>query len=61
VGRKSKSITQKQLEVLSARVNYDLYKRVEALAQKSDLTVTQIVRMAVREFIEGRKKAERAA
>jgi hypothetical protein len=50
LGRKKKSITQKQLEVLSARVNYDLYKRVEVLAQRKELNLTQIVRRAIIEY-----------
>lgn len=51
LGRHKKSITQKQLEVLSARVTFDLYKRVEVIAQKSDLTLTQVLRLALKEFV----------
>lgn len=57
MGRKNKSITQRQLEVLSARVNFDLYKKVELLAQRDDLTITQILRLAVREYLDKHKKA----
>lgn len=52
MGRKNKSITQRKLEVLSARVNFDLYKRIEVVAERKDLTLTQILRMALREWLE---------
>jgi predicted transcriptional regulator len=57
MGRKAKSITQRQLEVLSARVNYETYKKVEALAHKEDLSMTQIVRKALGEYLDKRKAA----
>jgi predicted transcriptional regulator len=52
VGRKYKPITVRKLEVLSARVNYDLYKEVESLADTKDQTMTQILRAALREYID---------
>jgi len=60
MGRKSKSITQKQIEVLSARVNFDIYKRIETIAKRDDLSMTQIVRQAIREYLENHAR-ERAA
>jgi hypothetical protein len=51
VGRKTKSITQKQLEVLSARVNYELYQQIEIIAKRKDLTMAQILRTAAREYV----------
>lgn len=56
VGRKRKSITQRQLEVLSARVNFALYKEVEAMAQRKDLSLTQIVRAALRVYLDLEKR-----
>lgn len=60
MGRKSKSITQKQIEVLSARVNYDIYKRCEVIAKRDDLSMTQIVRAAIREYLDNHAR-EKAA
>jgi predicted transcriptional regulator len=54
MGRKMKSITQRQEQVLSARVNVELYGQVEALAAKEDLSMTQIVRAALRTFVKER-------
>ena len=51
MGRKKKSITQKNLEVLSVRVNYDVYQRVEELAHRRDLNMTQIMREAIRDYL----------
>jgi len=60
VGRKYKSITQRKLEVLSARVNFEMYKKIEGIAHREDLNMTQIVRAALREYIDRRKTAEAA-
>jgi predicted DNA-binding ribbon-helix-helix protein len=51
MGRKAKSITQRQLEVLSARVNYELYQQIELIAKRRDLTMAQILRIAAREYV----------
>jgi Ribbon-helix-helix protein, copG family len=60
LGRKKKSITQKQLEVLSARVPFDLYRQVELLAQKRELTLTQIVRQSIKEYVERQHRSAAA-
>ncbi len=60
MGRKYKSITQRKLEVLSARVNFEMYKKIEGIAHREDLNMTQIVRAALREYIDRRKTAEAA-
>ena len=60
MGRKKKAMSQRQLEVLSARVDLDLYKRVEIIAHKTDLNLTQVVRQALREFVERQSRKEAA-
>lgn len=60
MGRRQKSITQRQLEVISGRVKYELYKKVETLAQVTEMTITQILRRALEEYVErhpGKKAA----
>ena len=49
--RKQKSPQVQNIEVLSARVNSDLYKQIAELAKSRDLTVTQVVRASIREYI----------
>ena len=49
--RKQKSMNDQNVEVLSARVNTDLYKRVAELARQKDLTVTQIVLASLRDYV----------
>ncbi|HEX8838447.1 MAG TPA: ribbon-helix-helix protein, CopG family [Candidatus Acidoferrum sp.] len=49
--RKQKPPNIQNIEVLSARVNSDLYKQISDLAKQRDLTVTQIVRASIREYI----------
>jgi predicted transcriptional regulator len=39
------------IEVLSARVNADVYRQVQILSKRKDLTITQIVRASIREYI----------
>lgn len=51
VGRKKKPGTQRGIEVLSARVNADVYKQVQTLSKRKDLTITQIVRASIRDYI----------
>ena len=58
MGRKRKSITQRQLEVLSARVNFELYRKIEQLAHRQDVTLTQVVRTALREYLDRHKESE---
>jgi predicted transcriptional regulator len=55
MGRKRKSITQRKLAVLSARVDSAVYKKIVAIADREDRTMTQIVRAALREYMERRK------
>ena len=38
---------ERELEVLSARVRFDLYKDVERIAKLEGLTLTQVVRRSV--------------
>lgn len=61
VGRKKKSLLDRELEVLSARVRFDLYKDVEKIAKNEGLTLTQVVRRAVVDFVANRKKHPQAA
>lgn len=55
MGRKKKSITQRQIEVLSARVKMDIYKQAEEHAERDDLSLTQIVRKALTEYFVNHK------
>jgi len=55
MGRKRKSITQRQLEVLSARVNFELYRKIEQVAHRMDVTMTQVIRTALREYLDRHK------
>lgn len=59
MGRKRKSITQRQIEVLSARVNFDLYKKIEQVAHRDDLNMTQVVRAALREYLDRHPATQR--
>lgn len=58
--RKQKPPNIQNIEVLSARVNSDLYKQISDLAKQRDLTVTQIVRASIREYI-AKNRASNAA
>lgn len=60
MGRKKKPANQKQLEVLSARVNTDLYQRIEHFARRGDLNITQVVRAALREFLQNHHPSQSA-
>lgn len=46
-----KTLDSKTEKVMSARVNTDLYKAVTDLAKKKDLTVTQVVRASIRDYL----------
>jgi hypothetical protein len=61
VGRKKKSIGERELEVLSARVRFDVYKGVEEIAKREGLTLTQVVRKFVKAGLEAARKRETAA
>lgn len=61
MGRKKKPANQKQLEVLSARVNTDLYQRIEHFARRGDLNITQVVRAALREFLQNHHHPSQSA
>ena len=51
LGRRKKSLSERELEVLSARVLFDVYKKVESIAKREQLTLTQVVRRAVNEYV----------
>ena len=46
-------------KLISARVDAELFKQVEKIAKAEDLTVTQIIRRALRELVQ-RKNAKGA-
>lgn len=48
---RKKKPTMRGIEVLSARVNADVYKQVQILSKRKDLTITQIVRASIRDYI----------
>jgi len=56
VGRKRKPVTQRKMAVLSARVDFAVYKRINAIAKSEDGTMTQILCAALREYIERHKR-----
>lgn len=51
LGRKPKSALNRHLEVLSTRVNFEIYKDVETIARNQGLTLTQVIRQALVEHI----------
>jgi len=57
MGRAKRSATQRGIEVLSARVNSSIYKQIQVLSRKKDLTITQIVRASIRDYIERNAEA----
>jgi ABC-type Fe3+/spermidine/putrescine transport system ATPase subunit len=61
VGRKKKSLMDRELEVLSARVRFEVYREVERIAKKEGLTLTQVVRRAVNEYVVKMKEPRAAA
>ncbi len=61
MGRKKKSLMERELEVLSARVRFEVYKDVEQIAKKEGLTLTQVVRKAVTEYVVKMKHPQAAA
>ena len=54
--RKRKPVRQRKMAVLSARVDFALYKRIKAIVKSEDGTKTQIVRAALREYLKRRKR-----
>jgi hypothetical protein len=52
---------ERELEVLSARVRFEVYKDVESIAKKEGLTLTQVVRRAVNEYVVKMKRPQAAA
>lgn len=53
MGRKAKP---DKMEILTARVKPDLYKTVQAAAERNEITMTQIVRQGVRMWLEAETK-----
>jgi len=52
LGRKKKPLYEREMEVLYARVKFDIYRKVETIAKREGLTLTQVVRKAVTEYVE---------
>lgn len=48
---RNKKAAQRGIEVLSARVNSEVYKQVQTISKRKDLTITQIVRASIRDYI----------
>jgi len=48
---RAKQPKQRGIEVLSARVNSEVYKQVQTISKRKDLTITQIVRASIRDYI----------
>lgn len=61
MGRKKKSLSDRELEVLSARVRFDVYRQVELIAKREGLTLTQVVRKFVKAGVEADAKRGVAA
>lgn len=61
MGRRKKSLSERELEVLSARVQFGLYNDVKNIAKREGLTLTQVVRRAVIEYVKKQKSPQAAA
>jgi predicted transcriptional regulator len=57
---KKQGAEKKPLETIAVKLEADLRRKVQEIAQSEERTVSQIARMAIREFVE-RKSAHRAA
>jgi hypothetical protein len=51
----------RELEVLSARVRFEVYREVQGIAKREGLTLTQVVRRAVNEYVVKMKHPQAAA
>jgi hypothetical protein len=54
MGRNRKASNARRDEVLSTRVNAEIYHQVLELCKRKELTVAQIVRGAVRNYLRGK-------
>lgn len=61
MGRKKKALIDRELEVLSARVRFDIYREVETIAKREGLTLTQVVRRAVNDYVSKHRHPQAAA
>lgn len=61
MGRKKKALIDRELEVLSARVRFDIYREVETIAKREGLTLTQVVRRAVNDYVLKHRHPQAAA
>lgn len=57
MGRRKKHPKDKEIEMLSARVRYMVHNDIEDIAKKEGLTLAQVVRKAVEEYISRKKQA----
>lgn len=59
MGRHKKSMGLRQLEVVSARIKVEFHRQVKDIAERRDVSITQLVREALHEFVDrhGEKKA----
>lgn len=60
-GRKPKPISKQKQQVLCTRVNHELFVVLEHLAESQDLTFAQLVRRAVREYVDNQQKIQKVA
>lgn len=61
MGRRRKASGEREIEILAARVRYEIYKEVGDIAKKEGLTLTQVVRKAVIEYVARVKRPKAAA
>lgn len=61
MGRKKKALVDRNLEVLSARVRFDVYREVENIAKREGLTLTQVLRRAVNDYVTKHRQPQAAA
>lgn len=61
MGRRKKPLSERELEVLSARVQFGVYNDVKSIAKREGLTLTQVVRKAVNEYVKKQKSPQAAA
>jgi predicted transcriptional regulator len=57
---KRKAQDQKPTEQIGVRVDSDLYKKLEKIAETEERTIAQLARMALRDFVERRFSGQAA-
>lgn len=61
MGRRKKPLRERDIEVLSAKVRFDIYKEVEKIARRDGLTMSQVMRKALVEYVDKNRQPQAAA